>query len=160
MITLRRLLVIQALLLWQGGFLFYTAVVVSTGTAVLGSAAAQGAITARVTDSLNIVGVVTLAILAADLGLGRDPAARRTAARWACWWVAFLCQGLLFAFHRLLDSYMDPQRSHVAIGPPFRYVHILYLWASTIQWFACLILTWLTLWAWRAEDLRDSRGSP
>ena len=42
MIILRRLLVIQALLLWQGGFLFYTAVVVSTGTAVSGFGRSPG----------------------------------------------------------------------------------------------------------------------
>ena len=54
-----RFAVVQALLLWQGG------VPVSTqrswcqaGTAdALGSAAAQGTITARVTDALNAVGV-------------------------------------------------------------------------------------------------------
>ena len=34
---LRRFLVVQALMLWQGGFLFYTAVVVPTGTAEFGS---------------------------------------------------------------------------------------------------------------------------
>jgi hypothetical protein len=152
MIILRRLLVIQVLLLWQGGFLFYTAVVVSTGTGVLGSAAAQGAITARVTDSLNILGVAGLAVLAVELGLSRDPAAARTQARWACWWIAFACQGLLFAFHRLLDAFMDQSRSHVVIGPPFYPVHRMYLWASTIQWVACLVLAWLTIWAWRSED--------
>jgi hypothetical protein len=159
MITLRRLLVIQVLLLWQGGFLFYTAVVVSTGTAVLGSASAQGAITARVTDSLNILGVAGLAILAVELGLTIDPADRRTAARWACWWIAFVCQGLLFVFHRLLDSFMDPTRTHVTIGPPFYPVHRLYLWTSTIQWFACFIFAWLTVWAWRSEDGRPRRSS-
>jgi hypothetical protein len=155
MITLRRLLVVQVLLLWQGGFLFYTAVVVPTGTAVLGSAAAQGAITARVTDVLNLLGVVGLAVLAIELGLTRDPAARQTEARWWCWWIMFLCQGLLFAFHRLLDAFMDPERTHVVIHPPFYPVHRMYLWATTILWLACLIFSWLTLLAWRAEDRRQ-----
>ena len=49
MTPLRRFLVVQALLLWQGGFLFYAAFVVPAGTEVLGSAAAQGAITVRAT---------------------------------------------------------------------------------------------------------------
>jgi hypothetical protein len=152
MISARRLLVLQVLLLWQGGFLFYTAVVVSTGTTVLGSATAQGAITARVTDTLNLIGVVGLAILAAELGLTRDPASRRTEARWWCWWIAFVCQGLLFAFHHLLDAFMDPQRVRVVIVPPFKPVHVMYLWTSTLQWFVCLVLSWLTVAAWRAED--------
>jgi hypothetical protein len=151
-ISLRRLLVLQILLLWQGGFLFYTAVVVPTGTTVLGSAAAQGAITARVTDTLNQIGLVGLAILAAELGLTRDPVGRRIHARWWCWWVLFIAQGLLLYFHRLLDAFMDPERTRVVIHPPFYPVHRLYLWASTAQWLACLVLIWLTLLAWRAED--------
>jgi hypothetical protein len=152
MISARRLLVLQVFLLWQGGFLFYTAVVVSTGTAVLGSAAAQGAITARVTDTLNLIGVAGLAIFAAELGVSRDPSSRRTQARWWCWWIAFICQGSLFAFHQLLDAFMDPQRLRVVIGPPFYPVHRMYLWTSTLLWFACLVFAWLTVVAWRAED--------
>ena len=97
-----------------------------------------------------------LAILAVDLGLTRDPAAQRTAARWASWWIAFVCQGLLFAFHRLLDAFMDPTRTHVMIGPPFYPVHRMYLWTSTIQWLACLVFAWLTVWAWRAEDRKQT----
>jgi len=151
-ISLRRLLVLQILLLWQGGFLFYTAVVVPTGTTVLGSSAAQGAITARVTDTLNLLGIIALAILAAELGLTRDPASKRTQARWWCWWALFITQGLLFYFHRLLDAFMDPQRTRVVIHPPFYPVHRMYLWASTAQWLAGLVLIWLTLLAWRAED--------
>ena len=37
-LTLRRFLVVQALMLWQGGFLFYTSAVVPTGTNLLGAA--------------------------------------------------------------------------------------------------------------------------
>lgn len=150
--TLRRFLVVQFLLLWQGGFLFYTAVVVPTGTQTLGSAAAQGAITARVTDTLNVVGAVGLAVVALDLALTRDTVWRRTYARWWCWGIAFVCQVLLFAFHQLLDAFMDPARTRVVIGPPFYPVHRMYLWASSIMWFACFVLAWLSLLAWRAED--------
>src|SRR6266487_6052704 len=157
MTSARRLLILQVLLLWQGGFLFYTAVVVSTGTTVLGSAAAQGAITARVTDTLNLIGVVGLAILAAELGLTRDPIAKRTEARWWCRWILFVSQGLLLCFHRLLDAFMDPDRTRVVIHPPFYPVHRMYLWASTAQWFVCLVLAWLTLLAWRAEDKESER---
>jgi hypothetical protein len=152
LVLLRRLLVVQLLLLWQGGFLFYTAVVVPTGTQVLGSAAAQGAITARVTDTLNIIGLVGLAVVALDLRLTRDQAWRRTYGRWWCWSVAFVCQFLLLVFHQLLDAFMDPDRRRVVIGPPFYPVHRMYLWASSLQWFTCLVLAWLTLRAWRAED--------
>jgi hypothetical protein len=143
-----RFLVLQALLLWQGGFLFYAAIVVPTGTKLLG-AAGQGAITARVTDALNVIGAVGLALLA--LELTRAPNSRRTACRWWAWSVALVCHGLLIYFHMLLDAFMEDQR-RVVIVPPFYPVHRMYLWASTVQWFACVLLTWWTLRAWRAED--------
>ena len=151
MLSLRRFFVVQALMLWQGGFLFYASAVVPTGTKLLG-AAGQGAITARVTDALNAVGVVALAALALELSLTRDPNRRRTACRWWTWGVALVCQGLLVYFHVLLDAFMDAERTRVVIREPFYPVHRLYLWASTIQWAACLPLTWWTLRAWRAED--------
>jgi hypothetical protein len=155
MTTLRRLLVLQVLLLWQGGFLFYVSFVVPAGTAVLGSAAAQGAVTARVTDVLNVLGVLGLIALALDAALTRDPTHRRTTARWWCWWLAFACQFVLFVSHRLLDAFMDPGRTHVVVRPPFYPVHRVYLWASTVQWLACLVFAALTLAAWRAEDRAD-----
>lgn len=149
--TARRFLVFQALLAWQGGFLFYSAAVVPIGTEVLGSAAAQGAITARVTDVLNLCGLAALGLLAWDLIVTRDPKPRRTAARWWCWAVAGVCLYLQFVLHQLLDYFMDPGRTHIVIGPPFRPVHRAYLWASTVQWLAGLVLAWLTLRAWMAE---------
>ena len=154
----RRFLVVQALLLWQGGFLFYAAFVVPVGTEVLGSPAAQGAITTRVTEALNVVGVVALAVLAWDLAVTRDPSQRRTATRWWCWAVAAVCQFLLFVLHHLLDSFMDPGRRYVVIRPPFRPLHGAYLSVCTVQWVACLGLAWATLRAWAAEDRGAGRG--
>lgn len=152
MVSFRRFLLLQVLLVWQGGFLFYAAVVVPLGTEVLGSAAAQGAITARVTDVLNALGVLGLALACLEVSLTRDPFRPRTAARWWCWAVALVCQFFLFVFHQLLDAFMDPQRTHVVIRPPFYPLHRAYLWVATVQWFACVVLVWLTVRAWRAED--------
>jgi hypothetical protein len=152
MTTARRFLLLQGLLVWQGGFLFYTSFVVPVGTEVLGSGAAQGVITARVTDALNVLGVVWLALAAWDLNYTADPGRRRTAARWWCWAVALLCQGLLFYLHLLMDAFMDPGRTRVVVRPLFYPAHRAYLWASTVQWLACLVFAGLTLSAWRAED--------
>lgn len=151
MTSFRRFVVVQLLMLWQGGFLFYTSAVVPTGTELLGKVG-QGAITARVTDVLNAVGVVALAACALDLLLARDPSRRRTATRWVMWAVAVACQGLLFYLHAVLESYMDPERRAVLVIPPFYPTHRVYLWTSTVQWAACLLFAWLTLRAWRAED--------
>lgn len=158
--SVRRFLVIQALMLWQGGFLFYTAFVVPTGGEVLGSAAAQGAITARVTDVLNLLGIVGIGLLAWDLAATRDPASRRTAARWWCWAALLLCQYLLLVFHEILISLMDPGHTHVMIRPPFYPLHRLYLWASTMQWFAAVLLVWWTLRAWAHEPAANAITGP
>ena len=152
MTTFRRFCLLQSLMLWQGGFLFYTAVVVPVGTRVLGSAAAQGVITARVTDWLNLAGVIGLFAFAWDLNYTRDRSERRTAARWWCWAALLVCQWLLFFTHQLLDAFMDPDRTRVVNRPLFYPVHRVYLWASTVQWAVGLILAALTLGAWRAED--------
>ena len=155
MTTLRRMLVLQLLLVWQGGFLFYTAAVVPAGTEVLGSAAAQGVITTRVTDWLNALGVVGLLAMAWDMNYTGDPSPRRVAARWWLWGVALVCQFLLLFLHQVLVTLMDPARTRVLIRPPFYPVHRAYLWASTVLWAACLLWAWLTLAAWRAADRRD-----
>ncbi len=156
----RRFVLLQALMLWQGGFLFYVTFVVPTGTAVLGSAAAQGVITRRVTDALNGCGVAGLALLALELALTRDPVARRTAARWWLFAFAAFCQYCLFTFHLLLDAFMDPTGRVVVIAPPFYPVHRMYLWASTLQWAAGLALAWLTLRAWASEDGGGGQSRP
>ncbi|HVL12029.1 MAG TPA: hypothetical protein VM529_05660 [Gemmata sp.] len=151
MTTLRRFAVLQLLLAWQGGFLFYTAVVVPAGTQVLGSAAAQGAITARVTDWLNVLGVAGLLAMAWDMNYAADRSARRVAARWWAWGAAVAGQLVLLYVHLLMDALMDPGRTRVVIRPPFYPLHRVYLWASTVQWAACLVWLWLTLRAWRGE---------
>ena len=160
MTTLRRFVVFQVLLLWQGGFLFYASFVVPVGTHVLGSAEAQGAITAHVTDTLNIVGVVGLAVMAWDLNYTRDRSSRRTEVRWWCWVIVLFCQGLLIYAHLLLDSDMDQARMHVVARKTFRIVHKVYLWTSTVQWVACLVFVLLTLLAWRSEDRNETRSTP
>ena len=60
-------------MLWQGGFLFYAAVVVPTGTEVLGSFE-QGRVTRHVTDWLNGIGAVTLSSWPGTSGLTRGRA--------------------------------------------------------------------------------------
>jgi uncharacterized membrane protein len=156
--TLRRFLFIQALLLWQGGFVFYAAVVVPIGTEVLGSATAQGIITQRVTWWLNLFGLICLTLLAWDTAVTRDPFSRRQAARWWLWIAAIVLLYLLWFFHQLLGFYLDPRGEFVQMKKSFQVVHILYLWASTLHWLIGLALAWLTLTAWQAEDRDTGRN--
>ena len=148
----RRFLLLQALLLWQGGFVFYSAIVVPIGTDVLGSASAQGEITALVTVWLNRIGFVFLVILAWDILTTRDPNSRRINVRRTLGVIAALLLFLLFYLHDLMDYFLDPTGRTIAMRRPFRIMHIIYLCVSTVHWGIGLAMVWLTLAAWRAED--------
>jgi hypothetical protein len=157
---LRRFLVVQMLLFWQGGFLFYAAVVVPIGTEVLGSAANQAWITRRVTSALNLAGVVTVALLAADIALGTDQLRRRRLQRWLVWGLLATSLIALALLHSHLDALMDPDERLIMHRPVFRVLHRWYLWISTFQWACGLAAVWLTLRAWQGEDRSAPTTNP
>jgi hypothetical protein len=150
--SLRRFLVFQLFLLWQGGFLFYTAVVVPIGTEVLGSPLVQGLVTRRVTDWLNLFGAVWALVLAWDVVACRDPDRRRRLARWLGWAGCVLLLGALAWLHAEMDALIDLEEEKLRDRRTFRNIHIGYLWVSTAHWALGLALAWMTLRAWRAED--------
>ena len=51
MVILRRLILLVALMFWQGGFMFYCSVVITVGAQVLGSELEQGFVTQAVAQS-------------------------------------------------------------------------------------------------------------
>lgn len=81
--TFRRFLVLVALGYWQGGFTFYSAIVVRVGEEVLGSAREQGFVTRRITNYLNAAGVVALVLCACDISFGTRSTIRHRS-RWTC----------------------------------------------------------------------------
>jgi hypothetical protein len=152
MTVVRRWLLLWALMFWQGGFMFYGGVVVPVGSDVLGSEREQGFITRKVTNYLNLAGAVALAIWGWDLSVGRatSPMGRRLG--WAIWAGLVLSLILLVWLHPRLDELLDPENVMVLDRHRFRSLHERYLIVSTIQWTGCLLLTALTIWAWRHED--------
>ena len=82
-IVMRRLLLLIALMVWQGGFMFYGAVVVPVGSEVLGSHLQQGFVTQSVTNYLNLIGAMALAVWCWDITTGRAAGGRRL--RWIGW---------------------------------------------------------------------------
>jgi hypothetical protein len=151
MLTLRRYLVVIALMFWQGGFTFYAAVVVPIGTEVLGSTLRQGFITREVTRYINISAVAALALLAWDMLAGRDPSRLRRWARAGVWVFMVLCQALLFALHPYLAGMMQVKGRIIHDPETFHDIHRVYLWTHTIQWGAGLVFLALMLSAWREE---------
>lgn len=149
MTTLRRFLVVQAFAVWQGGFVFYSAVVVPVGTGVLGSAAVQGEITRPVTDWLNLLGGVWAAVFLWELLADADPSRPRRRLRWLGWAAAVGLLAALALMHLKLDSLFDEDGRRTDVLA-FRRWHIAYLWASTVHWLLGLLLAWLTVRAWGA----------
>jgi hypothetical protein len=149
---LRRLLVLIALMFWQGGFTFYAAVVVPVGQEVLGTHFKQGRITRRVTVYLNLAGAVALLPLAWDAATSAD--------RWRLWrrlrWLALIGMAaglaLLFWLHPRIDELIDLEAGYISGRKEFRAGHRWYLWISTVQWGLGLVYALLTLHAWRDGD--------
>ena len=152
---IRRLLVLAALMFWQGGFVFYAGVVVPIGTEELGSAREQGRITRRVAVWLNWSGAAALVPLGWDALLERrNRWARR--GRIVAWLVMAGGQVVLFWLYPTLDAMFDPVAMHISERSLFRRLHRTYLWTSTVQWIAGVAYAAFTLWAWSAVERRDS----
>lgn len=151
----RRLIVVVALMFWQGGFTFYAAVVVPVGQTVLGSHRRQGMITRVVTDYLNLTGAAALVPLAWDVAAA-DGELRRRRARWLAWGLMAVMQAVLFWLHGHLNALVDPERATLLDATAFRTGHRWYLWVSTIQWGAGIAYVILMLFAWRWQDRADS----
>jgi hypothetical protein len=145
----RRFLVLQSLLLWQGGFLFYALVVVPIGTDFLGSATQQGFVTQRVTHWLNRIGWFALAILAMD-ALATAP--RRRLRFWLVVVATILNTVLTFGLHGTLSERLDFEEHRIREREGFYSLHRWYLIVSGVQWFLVFVFSILTLSAWRAHD--------
>jgi len=152
MILLRRFLVFQAFLLWQGGFLFYAAVVVPIGTDFLQSATMQGMITQRVTFWINLFGLVWVVLFAWDALTAQDPSKRRRRLHLVGVGICLGLLGVLSWLHSELDALIDFELERVTDKRLFRIWHIAYLWVSTAHWLIANVLAASTLRGWRAAD--------
>lgn len=136
--SLFHLFAILLLAVWWGGFTFYSLVVVPTGHQVLHSKVRQGFITQRVTDKLNLLGAVTLAVL-----LGQMLAARRAAVSpmrfrvlAISWGVMAVMLATLCWLHPHLDALLDPASRTVTDDDHFYELHRWYLIIAGGQWVA------------------------
>jgi hypothetical protein len=158
MTLVRRWLLLWALMFWQGGFTFYGGVVVPVGSAVLGSEREQGFIPRSVTNYLNLAGAVALAVWGWDLSAGRALSLGGRRLRWAIWTGLVLSLALLIWLHPRLDELLDPEDVLVLDWHRFRTLHERYLIVSTVRWAGCLLLSALTIRAWRDEDAVPAAG--
>ena len=124
--------------LWLGGLTFYAAVVVPIGTEIIGGTE-QGFITQRVTNWLNLLGIVTLILLAINAW------SERTNAIVGSWCLASVCQASLLAIHRVLDAQLDSVTQSIGDADTVYQSHRYYLIVTTVMWLAVLAHLWLVL---------------
>jgi len=135
--TIRRFLFLWAIALWLGGFTFYTGVVIHVGGRVLGSHLKQGFITEKVTNWLNVIGIIALPILlwnTAAIWHARGRMLRRTLV--VTWGVMLLVQVELLVLHLMMDRLLDPQARKVLDDARFERLHLVYVVSATAQWAA------------------------
>ena len=155
MTSLLRLVIVLIYAVWQGGFVFYGAVVVPIGADVLESDMTQGFITQRVTNWLNVIGTVSLAVWSVDLWW-TTTRRRLRSSLWAVLVTTLITQ---FVLHQQMDDKLDAVAQSVLDPDGFYALHRRYLIVSTLQWLiGCgLLLTTLHNWQ-RTIPTSESRG--
>ena len=152
MTVLRRFLVLVALVFWQGGFLFYAAVVVPVGRAELGPD--QSKVTRLVTVFLNLAGAAALVPFAWDIWTTPS----RRAGRWVCWLGMAAAIPALVWLHDRIDAAIDSNTASVQDRRVFYPSHRWYLWISTAQWAFATFFLLLSVGAWNYADRSGSSG--
>jgi hypothetical protein len=152
---LRRFLVVTALLFWQGGFLFYSTVIIPIGRNVLDDIHQQAKITRQATAVLNIAGGVALLSFAWDLLAVRDPSPWRGRGRVILWLVLLVTLVVLIWLRAVLDQQFTGAAWVGTDQPRFSLGHRFYVAISTAQGISALIFLGLTLCGWKALDGRN-----
>jgi hypothetical protein len=151
MIVVRRMLVVLALMVWQGGFIFYGAVVVPITRAQVDQPL-RGQITQRVTGWVNFIGTVALLPAFADVWAGTDP---RKLWRWLTWAGMAAPHLALVLLHRELSRQMAATDFGESEMVGFRQWHWAYMAVAAVQCVVGLVFVVLMVRAWRAEDASE-----
>jgi hypothetical protein len=149
-----RLLFVVALAIYIGGFTFYSAVVIPVLHDRLESSLETGLVTQRVTDLLNLLGLVTLSLGWCVYGLSVVFGVRSgRGSRCKIWplMISSICLVVLLVLHRVLDRKLE-----TGTFSGFYPWHRAYLWASTVQWFANLgmLIQSTGVFTWSPESRR------
>lgn len=133
-----RFVVSLLLTTWWGGLTFYSAIVISVGTDVLG-ATAQGFVTQSVTHWLNVLLAIVL------LASGWNVFTTRVRTQIVAWVALLTSLPLLMLVHRQLDQLLDSEIQSVSNPDDFYGTHQIYLWLTILQWLTGIVLLWFNL---------------
>ena len=155
-----RLLTWATFAIWFGGFTFYVSIVVPTGTEIMGTARAQGAITRAVTPWLNGACGLAVLMMLVDAAWTYAPSTTQGKSSRARWWglasalVILLLLIALVILHPKLDGMIEGEGLKIRLSErdTFYQWHRAYLWVSTLQWIAAWV--WLGSAVWRFQSQR------
>lgn len=149
--ALGRFIVIAAIAFWVGGFTFYSGVAIPMGVEVLGTHKAVGFITQRVTNWLNVSGVVALSILlgnAVIIWKSRGKLLRYTL---LITWIAMAAIEVeLIALHPVMDRLLSTEPVREILNQDrFDLLHHVYLISTSVQWVLGVVHVWCVAVAWQ-----------
>jgi hypothetical protein len=142
-IGIRRFLVASGLGLWLGGFTFYSAVAIHVGAEVLGDHRPVGFITQQVSNWLNLIGAIVLAIMLWNMAAIWPAASRwRRTGLTVTWLGMAIGMVALVVLHHALDAVLNAESQEIVDDHRFIWLHRFYLAVSTGQWGAGLLHVW------------------
>jgi hypothetical protein len=147
----RRFIVIAAIAFWLGGFTFYSGVAIPMGVEVLGTHKRVGFITQRVTNWLNVAGVVALAIFAWNMALGWRGSGKVLRYTLLITWLLMVGIEIeLIWLHPIMDRLIaiHPVRE-ILDEDKFDLLHHVYLISTTVQWCVGMIHVWCICVMWK-----------
>ncbi|MDG1875290.1 MAG: hypothetical protein P8J27_15355 [Mariniblastus sp.] len=151
--SIRQFLCLLMFAVWFGGFTFYIAVVVPTGTQVLGSARIQGFVTQQVTWHLNWITAIAVVLMLWEVFAEFPKKYRRSRMLAVSLVIAILVLMLALVWiHGILNGFLDFENRSVRQKATFYQWHRLYLWISTIQWALGILFAWLLVKNWTRQN--------
>lgn len=152
MVWFCRVLLLLVFALFWGGLTFYTGIVLRITHAVLNDPMDGGLITQRVTSVLQILGVVTLVLMACNCVVVVRQSPKFGYALIACT-VMLACSLIgLFLVHGHLDTLIERETFTITDREAFDAGHQRYNQLTTVEWLACLVYLGTTVFAWRSMD--------
>lgn len=151
---LLRFLTLCAFAFWQGGFVFYSGVVVPLGSDMWGDRT-QGFLTRMVAPWMNVAGGVALAIWILD-GIFNPPW-RKTRIFLAI--SMGIGVAVLVWLYPQMNTHLDPVTEFVEDPKGFKRLHRVYLWLCTVIWMVSLLWLWLLTSPRKQDERINEKGS-
>jgi len=140
----------------MGGFTFFTSVSLRVAHKVLSEAQEFGYVTQVVTDRLNVIGLIAVLSLLAQLAAHWQVLVRwRRFVLGITWLILAITLAYLFNLHHALAATVDFAQRVVVDADTFEVVHRRYKQVASVQWLAAVLHLTVMLTACRSEGHAD-----